>query len=66
MLNDKEVNEGISTLRKFLLKVKPSYYYARGWEDFRQYLLEILDELQYRSKFMDDKMIKFRKEQGDK
>ena len=36
------------------------YYYVRGWEDFRVYLLEILDELEYRAKFMDDKMIEFR------
>ena len=59
-MTDKTLHKGISSLRNFLKKVKPMYYYVRGWEDFRVYLLEILEELDYRAKFMDDKMIEFR------
>lgn len=58
-MKDKLLSEGISDLRKFLKKVKPQYHYVRGWQDMRYMLLKILDELEYRSRFMDDKMVKF-------
>ena len=48
-----ELAKRIKGLRKFLKKVKPTYHYVRGWEDGRCYLLEVLDELERRSKYMD-------------
>ena len=59
-MNDAEIKAGISDLRKFLKKVKPKYHFARGWEDMRWMMLDTLNELEYRSKYMDDKMIRFK------
>tara|TARA_R110000751_G_scaffold52103_3_gene113804 strand:- start:386 stop:574 length:189 start_codon:yes stop_codon:yes gene_type:complete len=59
-MNDKTLTDAIKDLRKFLKKVKPKYHYARGWEDMRWMMLQTLDELEYRSKYMDDKMIKYK------
>ena len=53
MFDDIELTRGIKDLKKFLKKVKPTYHYVRGWEDGRCYLLEVLDELERRSKYMD-------------
>tara|TARA_Y100001951_G_scaffold95888_1_gene93886 strand:- start:405 stop:752 length:348 start_codon:yes stop_codon:yes gene_type:complete len=50
---DMELEKRIKGLRKFLKKVKPTYYYVRGWEDFRTHLIGTLDELERRSKYMD-------------
>jgi hypothetical protein len=59
-MNDQDLLLRIKELKNFIKKVKPMYYYVRGWEDFRHHLLETMHELEYRAKFMDDKMVKFR------
>ena len=56
---DMELAKRIKGLRKFLKKVKPTYYYVRGWEDFRTHLIGTLDELERRSKYMDDLQTKY-------
>ena len=56
MFDDIELTRGIKDLKKFLKKVKPTYHYVRGWEDGRCYLLEVLDELERRSKYAEDKL----------
>ena len=62
MFDDIELTRGIKDLKKFLKKVKPTYHYVRGWEDGRCYLLEVLDELERRSKYMDDLHTKYAEE----
>tara|TARA_R100000781_G_scaffold68422_1_gene43054 strand:- start:368 stop:580 length:213 start_codon:yes stop_codon:yes gene_type:complete len=63
-MKDKFLSEAVKDLRKFLNKVKPKDHYCRGWEDSRYIMLKTLDELEYRSKFMDDKMIRFHEEKN--
>ena len=60
VMDDKVLHLGIKELRRYIKKTKPKYHYVRGFEDMKSIMLETIDELEYRSKYMDDKMIKFR------
>ena len=62
-MTDKLLYQGIEDLKKWLSKVKPKDYKNRGWEDSRWIMMQTILELEYRAKFMDDKIIKYRLEE---
>ena len=59
-MTDKQLEQGVKDLKEWLKKVKPKDYKNRGWEDSRWIMTQTILELEYRSKFMDDIMLKFK------